>query len=415
MGKMTTNRIILHCDMNAFFASVELLDHPELRTVPMAVCGDPRSRHGIILAKNDLAKSYGVTTAETLWQAKRKCPSLRCVAPHMEKYQQFSKQINEIYQGYTDLVEPFSIDESWLDVTASQCLFGDGVEIADKIRNTIHKDLGLTLSVGVSFNKIFAKLGSEYKKPDATTLITPYNFKDILWPLPIEEMFFVGKVSAEKLRKSGIETIGALATAQQNYIHNLLGKQGIFLHDSANGLDDEQVRPYYHDQENKSIGNSMTFRRDLVGVDDWTTAVVALSDKVSTRLRKNGVLAGGVRLEIKDAGFQTISRQRMFSDPVGNADDLSTMALSILKKEWAKDKPIRLLQLTAIHLTYPRAEEQMSFLGENTAGREKAEKVGETLDKIRSKYGEKSIAFGGTLQSDIGITQRDDDSNSDIK
>ncbi|MGN0714036.1 MAG: hypothetical protein ACI4LJ_09640, partial [Anaerovoracaceae bacterium] len=198
-GICAADRTILHCDMNGFYASVELLERPDLRDVPMAVCGDPESRHGIILAKNELAKKGGVVTAETIWQAKRKCPELQLIRPHREKYTHYSRLINQIYLRFTDLVEPFSIDESWLDVTASRSLFGSGVEIADTIRRTVREELGLTLSAGVSYNKIFAKLGSDYKKPDATTEITRSNYRDILWPLPASDMIFVGKATAEKL------------------------------------------------------------------------------------------------------------------------------------------------------------------------------------------------------------------------
>ena len=417
MSKMTTNRVILHCDMNGFFASVELLDYPELRNVPMAVCGDPKNRHGIILAKNDIAKSFGITTAETLWQARRKCPKLQCVPPHMEKYQEYSKKINEIYYRYTDLVEPFSIDESWLDVTASQHLFGSGQEIADQIRLTVKSELGLTLSVGVSFNKIFAKLGSEYKKPDATTVITPENYQSILWKLPIEEMFFVGKVSAEKLRKSGIDTIGALAAAPHSMIRSLLGKQGEMLWDYANGLDDVPVLSTKDQDSTKSIGNSMTFRRDLLGHEDAATAIIALADKVSERLRKSTVLAGGMRLEIKDPDFHTISRQRMFPVPISNASDLTEMALTILREEWSETKPIRLLQLTAIHLTEPHAEEQLSLFADKSKAREKSEQVGVAIDEIRSKFGASAIGFGRVLNNDIGVSSpaRENDSEENEK
>ena len=204
----TVNRVILHCDMNGFYASVELLDYPQLRDKPMAVCGDPESRHGIILAKNEIAKQYGIVTAETLWQARKKCPELQTVPPHHQKYQYYSRLINDIYLQYTDMVEPFSVDESWLDVTASQKLFGSGRQIADKIRHQVKKELGLTLSAGVSFNKIFAKMGSDYKKPDATTVITLENYKELLWPLDIRDLFFVGKATADKLQGIGIHTIG---------------------------------------------------------------------------------------------------------------------------------------------------------------------------------------------------------------
>ena len=415
MSKMTTNRVILHCDMNGFFASVELLDYPELRNVPMAVCGDPKNRHGIILAKNEIAKTYGITTAETLWQARRKCPQLQCVPPHMDKYQEYSKRINEIYYRYTDLVEPFSIDESWLDVTASQHLFGSGLEIANHIRNTVKTELGLTLSVGVSFNKIFAKLGSEYKKPDATTIISIENYQSILWPLPIEEMFFVGKVSADKLRKSGITSIGALAMSPVSIIRGLLGKHGEMLHDYANGLDDAEVLPGKDKETTKTIGNSMTFRRDLIGWDDAATAIISLSDKVAERLRKSSVLASGMRLEIKDPDFHSISRQRMFPVPISNAYDLTDMAMAILRDEWSPNKPIRLLQLTAIHLTEQKAEEQLTLFAQNNASLEKREQVGVTMDEIREKFGSTAIGFGRVLHNDIGVSSiaQDDSGNKD--
>lgn len=414
MNSNNALKTILHCDMNGFFASVELLDYPELRNVPMAVCGDPKNRHGIILAKNEIAKEYGIHTAETLWQAKRKCPSLQCVPPHMEKYRQYARKINEIYERFTDLVEPFSIDESWLDVTASQKLFGTGEQIADRIRQTVKTELGLTLSVGVSYNKIFAKMGSEYKKPDATTVITPENYQTLLWPLPIEEMFFVGKASAEKLRKTGIDTIGALAAAPLSVIVSLLGKHGEMLHKYANGLDDSPVLPESKTMQTKSIGNSVTFRRDLLGWGDLSTAVVALSDKVSERLRKAGLSAGGIRLEIKDPDFFIISRQRLFPQPVSNATDLSEMAMSILRDEWSSRKPVRLLQLTAIHLAEKAAEEQLTLFQAETGAREKHEQVGAAMDEIRGKFGAGAIGFGRVLHNDIGVSDSsdpDDDSN----
>jgi len=412
MSKMTTNRVILHCDMNGFFASVELLDYPELRNVPMAVCGNPKNRHGIILAKNEIAKSFGITTAETLWQAKRKCPHLQCVPPHMEKYQEYSKKINDIYYRFTDQVEPFSIDESWLDVTASQHLFGSGSTIADQIRKTVKAELGLTLSVGVSFNKIFAKLGSEYKKPDATTVITPENYKTILWSLPIEEMFFVGKVSAEKLRKSGISTIGGLAIAPVSIIRALLGKHGEMLHDYANGLDDAPVLAEKDHETTKSIGSSITFRRDLVGWEDISTAVIALADKVAERLRKSSVMAAGMRVQIKDPELRSISRQRLFPIPICISNDLTDMTMAILRDEWLPDKPIRLLQLTAIHLIKPNTEEQLTLFADKSGSLEKREQVGYTLDEIREKYGTGAIGYGSALHNDIGVTSITQDESS---
>ena len=265
------DRVILHCDMNGFYASVELLDRPDLVNKPMAVCGNPESRHGIILAKNEIAKGFGVVTAETIWQARRKCPDLQLVAPHHDKYKAYSRKINQVYLQYTNMVEPFSIDESWLDVTASQQLFGSGVEIADQIRERIKAELGLTLSVGVSYNKIFAKMGSEYKKPDATTEITRQNYRDLLWPMDVGEMFFVGSATAEKLRSMGIYTIGDLARAKPPALEALLGKHGWMLHKYANGMDEEPVALYDQREQVKSVGNGITFKRNLQGLDDIIT------------------------------------------------------------------------------------------------------------------------------------------------
>lgn len=212
------DRTILHCDCNSFFASVECVFRPELKTVPMAVCGNPENRHGIILAKNELAKKAGVVTAETVWQARQKCPELVLVPPHHQEYVRYSNLVNAIYQRYTDQVEPFSIDESWLDVTGSRTLFGSGETIADTIRKAVREELGITVSAGVSFNKIFAKMGSDYKKPDATTVISRENYRQLLWPLPISEMIFVGKASRTALRELGIYTIGDLARAEPSLL-----------------------------------------------------------------------------------------------------------------------------------------------------------------------------------------------------
>lgn len=389
--------------MNGFFASVELLDYPELRNVPMAVCGNPDGRRGIILAKNQHAKECGVMTAETLWQAKQKCPNLQCVPPHMEKYKHYSRLINQIYARYTDMVEVFSIDESWLDVTRSLKLFGDGKTIADHIRKTVREELGLTLSAGVSYNKIFAKMGSEYKKPDQTTVITRENYKDILWPLPVEQMFFVGAVAAEKLHRIGIQTIGDLASAHRNILTELLGKQGSMLWDYANGLDEAPVSPSEEREKIKSVGNGVTFHRNLVGEDDISVAVVGLADKVTARLRKLQLKARGVKVEIKDPGFQVISRQQQLPFPSNSSSEINKKAMEIIKANWKLSKPIRLMTITAINLEDEDAPEQMDIFSAMGEDREREEKLDRAIDDIRKKYGEKSVAFGRVLGSDIGI------------
>ncbi|MDO4552747.1 MAG: DNA polymerase IV, partial [Bacillota bacterium] len=259
------DRTILHCDMNNFYASVELLSHPELAGRPVAVCGNPENRHGIILAKNGEAKAFGVVTAETVWQARKKCPGLVLLPPHHSRYARYSRLINEIYRQYTDMVEPLSIDESFLDVTGSLKLFGSGREIADKIRQQVKQEHGLTLSAGVSFNKLFAKMGSDYKKPDATTEITRENYQSLLWPLPVRQFYSVGGATAEKLREMGIRTIGDLARTDRQLLLAALGKNGGQLHDYANGLDQRPVALFEERRKMKSVGNGVTFRRDLLG------------------------------------------------------------------------------------------------------------------------------------------------------
>lgn len=397
------DRVILHCDMNGFFASVELLDYPHLRNQPMAVCGNPENRHGIILAKNEIAKSFGVTTAETLWQARKKCPELQVVPPHHDKYKHYSKLINEIYLRFTDMVEPFSVDESWLDVTASQNLFGTGRKIADTIRKTVKNELNLTLSAGVSFNKIFAKMGSDYKKPDATTVITRENYKTLLWPMDIRAMFFVGKATAIKLQNCGIKTIGELALADKKTIASLLGKQGAVIHDYANGLDMTPVLHYDRLEKVKSIGNGTTFRRNLQSTDDIHVAVRGLSDTVASRLRKHKMKAFGIKVDIKDPDFKVISRQQQLDNATNLTEIIADTSMEIIGKSWNLRKPIRMLTITAINLCEENQAQQLSLFSEENVLVEKGEKVERAMDDIREKFGSGAISFGSVINNDIGL------------
>lgn len=397
------DRVILHCDMNGFFASVELLDYPHLKDKPMAVCGDPENRHGIILAKNELAKAYGVVTAETLWQARKKCPDLQVVPPHHKKYKHYSKLINEIYLRYTDMVEPFSVDESWLDVTGSQKLFGTGKKIADELRQTLKDELGLTMSAGVSFNKIFAKMGSDYKKPDATTVISRGNYKELLWPLDIRAMFFVGKVTADKLRSFGVKTIGELALADKNSLISLLGKQGGVIHDYANGLDMTPVLRFDRQEKIKSVGNGTTFRRNLTGIDDIRTGVMGLSDTVASRLRKYKMKAFGVKVDIKDPQFKVISRQVQLDNPTNLTEVIADTAMELIKKHWRMRDPIRLITITAINLCDENQAQQLSLFSDENISTEKEEKAERTMDDIREKFGDGAINFGSVIKNDIGL------------
>ncbi len=403
------DRTILHCDMNSFYASVELLEHPELDGKPVAVCGDPHSRHGIILAKNEEAKKYKVQTAETIWQARRKCPDLILLAAHHYKYERFSKIINTIYLRYTDLVEPFSIDESWLDVTGSLSKFGmTGKEIADEIRETVKTETGLRQSVGVSFNKIFAKMGSDYKKPDATTVITRENYKDILWPLPARDLIFVGKSTAAKLESLNIRTIGAIAQADPSMLHRVFGKHGDEMYRYANGLEDSPVARYDAAREYKSVGNGITFRRNLQGREDVRTAVVSLSDRVSVRLRKHGLRASGVKVDIKDPNLRTISRQMQLESSTNSSAEIAKAAMDLIDRNWRYTDPIRLITVTGINISEGMPEEQISlFEPVLEEKRKQNEAIDAAMDSIRDKFGKYSIMHGGALGNDMGISYKE--------
>ncbi|MBQ0038419.1 MAG: DNA polymerase IV [Clostridiales bacterium] len=398
-------RIILHCDLNCFFASVELLRYPALRDVPVAVCGDPKSRHGVILAKNEPAKKLGVQTAETIWQAQQKAPGLVLLPPHHSLYREYSKKINAIYGQYTDLVEPFGIDESWLDITGSMHLFGgDGKTVADALRERIRAELGLTISVGVSFNKIFAKLGSDYKKPDATTVIAPDNWRDIVWPLPVGDLLFVGKAAQKILSQYGITTIGQLAACKVEMLETLMGKMGRQLHEYANGLDHAPVRPQHEQEMVKSVGNGTTFPQNLTRWSEIRGGLSLLCDSVASRLRRHGLYCGGVSVTIRDAQFKTVSRQKRLGGSTHLMRDILEAALELTAQVWKAPTPIRMLTVTALYIT-PEAEsyEQLDLLSGNAPQRsEKQEKLEGAMDAIREKYGPGAISFGPGGKHHIG-------------
>ena len=397
------DRVILHCDLNSFYASVELLEHPELRERPVAVCGDPESRHGIILAKNEPAKKYKVQTAETIWQARRKCPGLVLLPAHHWKYKEYSRRVNRIYERYTDLVEPFSIDESWLDVTGTLHLFGgDGEALADEIRRRVREELGLTVSVGVSFNKVFAKMGSDYKKPDATTVITRENFQALLWPLPVTDLLFVGKAAARVLAGYGVRTIGELAAFDRDSLGQILGKGGYTLHDYATGREHAPVIPARDMPGPKSVGNGLTFPRNLVGWDQLRTALSELSDEVAARLRKHGLKCTTVQITVRDPAFQDICRQKRLSAPTYVSRDLTGAAMELLRACWGPTKPVRALTVTAQNLVEEgEAGEQVDlFAAGAIPRRDKLEKLEKAMDAIRDKYGRKAISLASAVHGE---------------
>lgn len=398
------NRVIAHCDCNSFFASVELLRYPELAHKPVAVGGNEDNRHGIILAKNEAAKKFNVQTAETLWQARRKCPDLIVLPPHREQYQKYYKIINTIYSKYTDRVEPFGIDESWLDVSGSWQLFApEPKKLADMLREEVFSETGLTISVGLSFNKMFAKLGSDYKKPNATTVITPENYKEILWPLPVGSMMYVGRSAAQILQEVGIGTIGQLAMADEDFLVQLLGKQGRMLRGYARGEDDSPVAYTGQSEPVKSVGNGRTFKRNLVGYQDIRTAVGSLADEVAGRLRSQKIFATTVQVVIKNTELKSISRQKQLSFATNLEKDITREIMELIQNNWDLSRPIRMLTVTATGLTEVPFAVQTSLFGEAPQIDTRRQKLENSMDKIREKYGRNSILQAGLLHNDLGL------------
>lgn len=399
-------RVIYHIDCNSFYAAVECRRNPELSLIPMAVAGDPKDRCGIILAKNERARAFGVKTAETIYQAKRKCPNLVLVPPHFDEYMEVSHQVKRAFADYTDQVESFGADEAWLDVTGSLNYFhASPVGLADKIRLRVKKEIGITVSVGVSFNKAFAKLGSDMKKPDATTLITPDNYQKRVWPLPVESLLFVGRTASALLRRNYISTIGDIARSDPTFLEQLLGKGGDTLWLYANGLDGSQVRRIGEMDPAKSIGNGMTFRRDLLGWDELKAGVVALSDEVASRLRAEGMKCRVVHIMVRNPQMKTISRQSQLSAPTRLQKVIVDAAMQLLHENWREDLPVRALSVTAQQLIEnERVQEQLCLL-RTDATLEKFERAEECMQKLRLKYGRSCMAMGYVENEELGISQ----------
>ena len=379
------------CIRDSFYASVECLYHPEYRGKPLAVLGDPEARHGIVLAKNYEAKSRDVRTGDPKWMAEQKCPGIVFVPPHYELYMKHSRLVRQIYSEYTDQVEPYGLDECWLDVTGSTRLFGSGEEIADKIRKRVKSELGVSVSVGVSFNKIFAKLGSDLKKPDATTVIECDRFKEVVWPLPVKELLYVGRATHNKLKRRGISTIGDLANANPESLKFWLGKMGIVLWQFANGLDTSPVSNIGAKSLIKTVGNSTTAPRDLISDEDIRIILTVLCESVSARLREYGFICRTVQLGIRDNELEWIERQGKLEIPNRTAKSIFELSFALYKKH-ANGKPVRSLSVRACDLE-PVDFMQLSLLPE-TRRLEKQEELESVVDGLRSRFGHFSVQRG---------------------
>ncbi len=383
-------RIILHSDLNNCYASIESIAHPEYKKIPLAVGGDPELRHGIVLAKNEAAKKYGVKTGEPLWQAKTKCPSLKILPPDFPLYEKYCTLAREIYKEYTDLVESFGPDEAWLDVTGSTEIFGSGSFIAEQIRCRMKQELGLTVSVGVSFNKVFAKFGSDCKKPDAVTVITPQNFREIVWPAPVSALLFAGPATVRELNRRCMYTIGDIADAGMEKMKMILGKNGERLYIYAVGEDTSPVTRHTDRMPIKSIGNSTTPPRDLESFEDAKKILYALSESVAKRLRDNALVCRGVQIHLRDTCLESLERQKLLDFPTNISGDICKEGLILLKRHWSFERPLRSIGIRAFELSDADAPRQLTLFRDELK-EQKKESLELTVDKIREKYGHESI------------------------
>lgn len=382
-------RAILHVDLNKFYASVECLYRPEIRNKPVVVGGNEETRHGIVLTGNEIAKGkFGIKTGIPLFQARQLCPDLVVVPPNYPLYMRYSRLAREIYSDYTDQIEPFGLDECWLDVTGSRRLYGSAECIAHTIRERIKFELGVTVSVGVSWNKIFAKLGSDYKKPDAVTVITKENFKDIVWPLPVNDLLYVGSATNKKLRNRCITTIGELANAPLDMLEKMLGKMGLILSSFANGYDNAPVSENGHTPIIKSIGNGVTAPRDLVCNEDVKMILTVLTESVAKRIRNHGFKCRGISIGIRDKQLLSFTRQKKIQRSTNNTNALQDEAYNLFLNNYNFESslPIRALTVSAFDL----CDENESFqldLFEDIEAHDRAARLDRAIDGLQNRFG----------------------------
>ena len=397
-------RVILHCDMNNFYASVECMLNPELKNKPVAVCGSVEERHGIVLAKNYAAKAFGVSTGEAIWQAKQKCQDLVIVEPHYEQYIKFSKLAREIYGRYTDQIEPYGMDECWLDVTGSGCM-GTGFEIADEIRRTVKFELGLTISAGVSFNKIFAKLGSDMKKPDAITCIEADSFREKIWCLPAADLLGVGRATEKVLSGYGIHTIGELAATSVDFLKCRLGKYGLAIKKYANGLDDSPVMRSDYVSPVKSIGHGITTMQDLENNAEVWCVMLELVQEIGTKLRTHKKKAGGIAISIRNNELFTKEWQCRISIPTQSPTYLAKTAFSLFAKNYQWEHPIRSVTVRAINLFEEDCPIQYDLFTD-VKSLDRQERLDAAIEQIRFRFGKDAIKNGVLFQKSKMPTER---------
>lgn len=397
MSFFADDRIILHVDANNFYASCECARSPSLAGKPLVVCGDPKKRKGIVLAKSYEAKRYGIATGDTVYEATRKCPSLLTVEPDFALYSSYSKQLFAIYTQYTDRVESFGMDECWLDVTGSSRLFGDGKQIADAIRQRVKDELHLTVSVGVSFSKVFAKLGSDLKKPDATTVIDRNNYRTVAWPLAAGEMIMVGRQTAKALLSMGIVSIGDLANTPEAVLQRKLGVNGVKLGRAARGIDEGEVMHYYDHVIPESISNGTTTGVDITKREEVLALVTTLSDMVATRLRSFHLRAMTTFVYAKSHDFAGFGGTMRLDMPIGSATEIIENVMQMMDSLWKEHNyvPLRSVTLGVGRFLTDTYTVQTTLF--DTVDHEKRTDADSAVDRIRAKFGKDVIARAASL------------------
>ena len=389
-------RVILHVDANSYYASVECLYTPSIRHKPVAVSGDAEARHGIILTKNQIAKQYGVQTGEAIWQARQKCPDLICVPPDYALYIHFSAKMRKLYEEYSNRVESFGLDEAWIDVSNPGVDIHEGERIAHEIRKRVKNELGITVSVGVSFNKVFAKLGSDMRKPDAVTVIPADAFREEIWPLPVGALLFVGPATRRKLADMNVRTIGELARFDPELIRHRLGKNGVYLQAYANGLDRSPVMPVDFRIAIKSMGNSATPPHDLRDMDDARCLYTLLAESVGARLRETGLRARCVSISARTTELITTSRQKTLPRATNLTGDIAQTALLLFERHYARGFSYRSVGLSCSGLSPDDSPVQLDFMGDE-AWRMKAERLENAIDGLRHRFGHQVVRRGVVL------------------
>jgi len=397
-------RQILHSDLNSFYASVEIMLDPSLRGKPVAVCGSTEDRHGIVLAKSELAKKAGVKTGMVNFEARKLCPGLIMLPPQYEQYLKYSKMARDIYLRYTNQVEQFGMDECWLDVSASRAVYGDGVRIAEEIRSSIRNELGMTVSIGVSFNKIFAKLGSDMKKPDAVTVIGEVDYKEKVWPLPASELLYVGPATSSKLASYGIHTIGDIARTSPDFLKQLLGINGLAIWRYATGADRSRVMDIDYSVPVKSVGHGITCIADLVNEEEVWKVMLELSQDIGHKLRLYELKARGVQITIKNNGLLCKQYQTQLEVATQSPTEIALKARELFSKNYNWSMPVRAVTVRAISLISADTPQQVSLF-DDMERRKKRELLDDTVEDIRRRFGKRAI-YSASLMGDLKMPGR---------